>query len=282
MTAPVLPVLKSTPQRTTISHPFDNSETQSRYYRNGPDHTRGALIDFVQVRRRFDFATIEVGRWVTLAERERAAGLFFDALCDLMLILQGPESLISLRGQLSLQYGIGGRLGVSAHYDPASRTFSLAKNAGPGSIAHEWFHAFDHYIARKTIMGAHSRTFASHAWLNNAKTVAHPLNDLLFDCFRAILLDDSGTEPSPLFMASAAADSQLNSLYYSQPEELCARAFEAFVQDARIKNGFLVKGTKASKEAELGLYPEGQQRRRINAAFGRYFNTLGAALKHQA
>ncbi|MBU3824541.1 MAG: hypothetical protein H9917_06915 [Candidatus Oceanisphaera merdipullorum] len=244
------------------------------------------MIDFVQVRRRFDFTSIEIGRWVTRIERERAAGLFFDALCDLMLILQGPESLISLRGSLSLQYGIGGRLGVSAHYNPATRTFALAKNAGPGSIAHEWFHAFDHYIAAKSIVGnsmtqAGTRTFASRAWLNNAATVAHPLNDLLFDCFKAILLDESGKEPSPLFMASAAADSQLNTLYYSQPEELCARAFEAFVQDAIIKNGFLVKGTKASKEAELGLYPQGEQRLQINAAFRRYFRTLGAALHQQ-
>ncbi|WP_417616243.1 CLCA_X family protein [Oceanisphaera sp.] len=258
-----------------------NSETRSRYYRNGPNHAAGEYIDFVQVRRRFDFCSIEIGRWVTRAERERAAGLFYDALCDLMLILQGPEPLISLRGSLSLQYGIGGRPGVSAHYNPASRSFSLAKNAGPGSIAHEWFHAFDHYIAGKSIAGASRCTFASRAWLDNAPSIDHPLNNLLFDCFKAILLDASGQQPSALFNASSAADRQLHTLYYSQPEELCARAFEAFVQDAAIKNGFLVKGTKATKEAELGLYPQGAQREQINAAFSRYFRTLGAALRRQ-
>jgi hypothetical protein len=115
----------------------DNGDFRSRFYRNGPDHGAGEHIDFVHIRRRFDFCSIEIGRWVTRPERERAAGLFFDALCDLMLILQGPEPLISLRGTLSLQYGIGGRPGVSAHYNPATRCFSLAKNAGPGSIAHE-------------------------------------------------------------------------------------------------------------------------------------------------
>lgn len=272
--------------KVTTNNHSENSETRSRYFRSGPDHTFGEIIDFVQVRRQFDFRSIEIGRWVTRAEREGAAQLFYDALCDLMLILKGPESLISLRGSLSLQYGIGGRLGVAAHYNPATRTFALAKNAGPGSIAHEWFHAFDHYVAQKAIAGntisrSHACRFASAAWLNNAPTVAHPLNDLLFDCFKAILLDESGTEPSPLFMASAAIDSQLNTLYYSQPEELCARAFEAFVQDAIIKNNFLVKGTQASKEAKLGLYPQGTQRHNINAAFGRYFKTLGRALIQQ-
>lgn len=258
-----------------------NKEFGARFYRNGPVHGAGEQIDFVHIRRRFDFCSIEIGRWVTRAERERAAGLFFDALCDLMLILQGPEALISLRGTLSLQYGIGGRPGVSAHYNPATRCFSLAKNAGPGSIAHEWFHAFDHYMADKAIAGAARGAFASRAWLHDAATLNHPLNELLFDCFHAILLDADGVKPSPLFTVSAATDRRLGTVYYSQPEEVCARAFEAFVQDAAIKNGFLVKGTKATKEAELGLYPQGEQRTRINAAFGRYFRTLGAALQRR-
>ncbi|MGO1617826.1 MAG: CLCA_X family protein [Oceanisphaera sp.] len=265
----------------TAHHHTQNSETPSRYYRNGPSHGDHNAIDFVQVRRRFDFCSIEIGRWVTRPERERAAGLFFDALCDLMLILQGTEEVISLRGSLSLQYGIGGRPGVAAHYNPGTRSFSLAKNAGPGSIAHEWFHAFDHYIASKTVLNADSRVFASYAWLNNAPLIQHPLNTLLFDCFHAIMLDDTGTQPSALFNASAAADSQLTTLYYSLPEELCARAFEAFVQDAAIKNNFLVAGTQATKEAELGLYPQGAQRLKINAAFSRYFRTLGVALTRQ-
>ena len=67
--------------------------------------------------------------------------------------------------------------------------------------------------------------------------------------------------------------------YYSQPEELCARAFEAFIQDAPCKNAFLVKGTKETEEARLGLYPQGEERARINAAFRGYFQSLGTALR---
>ncbi|GAA3722104.1 hypothetical protein GCM10022421_33430 [Oceanisphaera sediminis] len=236
-------------------------------------------MDFTRIRRHFDFRSIEIGRWVTRAERERAAPRFFQALYDLMGILDGPEMLISLRGSLSLQYGIGGRPGVSAHYNPATRCFSLAKNAGPGSIAHEWFHAFDHYMADKAMRGTAPGAFASRAWLNEAATQSHPLNELLFDCFHTILLDADGAGPSPLFTVSAATDQRLGTVYFSQPEELCARAFEAFVQDSAIQNPFLVKGTRHSKEAQMGLYPQGEQRRRINAAFERYFRTLGAALQ---
>lgn len=254
--------------------------TTRTFYRNGPDHRVGQPTGFVEIRRRFDFRSIEIGRWVTAAERERAAGLFHDALCDLMLILQGPEALVSLRGSLALQYGTGGRPGVAAHYDPARRSFSLAKNAGPGSIAHEWFHAFDHYIATRCFSDVPGSLFASSAWLADATPVPHPLNDLLLQCFRAILLQPEGDEPSDLFQQSARIDRQLDQLYYSRPEELCARAFESFVQDAPIKNHFLVKGSRASDEAKSGLYPQGVARQRINAAFTRYFGTLGRSLGH--
>lgn len=251
----------------------------TRFYRTGLDHRAGRDVDFAEVRRRFDFRSIRIGRWVTRAERDRSAGLFYDALCDLMHILGGPETLVSLRGTLSLEYGIGGQPGSAAHYEPGKRSFALAKNAGPGSIAHEWFHAFDHYIAAKAFTRASASVFASKAWLASADRRAHPLNDRLMRCFREILLDESGEQPSDLFNRSVATDRELGSMYYSLPEELCARAFEAFVQDAPIKNNFLVAGTKATAEAKLGLYPVGEHRLRINEAFGRYFSLLGAALK---
>jgi len=248
-------------------------------YRRGPKHrSDDEYISFREVRERFNFYGVKTGRWVTQKEQETAAVHFYDALCDLMMILGVPEDVISLRGTLALHYGTGGRPGVSAHYSPAEHAFALAKNAGPGSIAHEWFHAFDHYIADKVFEDIPSRCFASSAWLGDATPVVHPLNDLLARCFNAVILDEAGQSPSPLFVASARQDKQRGILYYSQPEEMCARAFEAFVQDAAIKNSFLVKGTKQTEEVELGLYPSDEQRQRINAAFSCYFSALGRAM----
>ncbi len=255
--------------------------TSSRqFYRSGPDVRNDQAVSFVEVRKRFDFRSISIGRWVTPQERDRASGLFYDALADLMIILHSPEPLISLRGTLSLQYGIGGRPGIAAHYEPSARCFSLAKNAGPGSIAHEWFHALDHYLGDKAFSNTSQGMFASKAWLSETPPIPHPLNDALFTCFRNIMLDEDGEKPSDLFRISAQVDKTLGSVYYSQPEELCARAFEAFIQDAGITNNFLVSGTKATEEAQKGLYPMGDQRERINVAFTDYFFRLGAALKN--
>ena len=265
------------------------------FYRRGPDHRAvlgGVIPDFLTIRQLFAFRSVDIGRWVKPQEQEQAAGLFYDALCDLCQILMAqsyPTSktlkirreLISLRGTLGLQYGTGGRPGVSAHYSPLQRNFALAKNAGPGSIAHEWFHAFDHYMAGKMFqpdMLRPDRDFASALWVHDGEMVDHRLNHLLADCYQAILLNEAGAEPSSLCQASVLVDKQQGSFYYSQPEEMCARAFEAFVQDAAIKNHFLVKGSKESPEAKIGLYPQGEQRQRINQAFSRYFSQLCWAL----
>ncbi|MGO2235761.1 hypothetical protein B6N13_21355 [Marinomonas sp. UCMA 3892] len=242
-------------------------------------------INFVMIRRQFDFRGIEMGRWVTPEERDRAAVNFYRALEDLMSVLQGPELLISLRGTLGLQYGKGGRPGVAAHYVPATRQLSLAKNAGAGSLAHEWFHAFDHYMGEKMFQHASSSQFASERWLNNSpiklshNKIPHPLSLLLAECFKTIMLNEQGDEPSDLFKASCLADQKLKIVYYAKPEEMAARAFEAFVEDTKPTSTFLVKGSRYSEEAKMGLYPQGEQRHQVNKAFHNYFSLLGHALK---
>lgn len=259
------------------------------FFRAGPDHRHqlsGVVPDFPTIRQWFNFRSIEIGHWVTRNEQEQAAGWFFDALSDLCQILAGRplsfeerlllnQQLISLRGTLALQYGTGGRPGVSAHYAPAQRAFALAKNAGPGSIAHEWFHAFDHYIASKAFTQPRQH-FGSRLWMQEVP-IDHPLNHLLANCYRSVLLAGPGRS-SDLFRRSADIDAQLNTHYFSQPEELLARAFEAYVQDAGIKNLFLVKGTLRSHEAQLGLYPTAEERSLINQAFETYFRALCESL----
>jgi hypothetical protein len=234
--------------------------------------------NFATIRRRFEFRSIEIGRWVSEPEKDRAAVRFQQALNDLMEVLGGPEHLISLRHTLGLQYGIGGRPGVAAHYIPATRQLALAKNAGAGSLAHEWFHAFDHYMGNRMFQKPEKGLFASKGWLESAPLKAHPLNGLLADCFKAVMLNDNGTEPSDLFRHSRKADQAMGVLYYARPEEMCARAFEAFIEDARPMSNFLVRGSRHSDEAKAGLYPQGQQRSAINSAFQRYFQALGGAL----
>lgn len=250
------------------------------YFRNGPDHRDGQDVGFADIVRTFGFRTISIGRWVSKAEQQLAANLFFDALCDLMSILAVPEQVISLNGTLSLAFGTGGRKHSSAHYESTSRTLALAKNAGGGALAHEWFHAFDHYICARLFRNAKPQGFASDCWLRHLPVVEHPLNQRLADCFRLIFLH--GQEGSDYLKRAVSIDKKLQIFYYAQPQELAARAFEALVQDQPVKNAFLVQGTKQSQEAEVGLYPMGQHRDDIAKAWLGYFHLLGLALDQRS
>ena len=71
-----------------------------QFYRNGPSHRDGADVSFQDIRKLFNFATITVGRWVTAEEQQIAANLFFDALYDLVAILNINEQVLSLNGSL--------------------------------------------------------------------------------------------------------------------------------------------------------------------------------------
>ncbi len=268
-------------QSKTTSTKTKKGRLHNQFYRNGDEHRAGADVSFQDVLRLFRFRSIEIGKWVTEEEKRIAANLFFDALCDLMDILQVPENVISLNGTLSLGFGVGGQKHASAHYNSAKKQLSLAKNAGAGALAHEWFHAFDHYIASKMFAVSGSNLFASEIWLNeNAQMNAHALNSQLALCFETIFLEGNGSLPSELMQKSVRIDKELKSFYYARPQEVAARAFEACIQHHRIKNAFLVQGTKQSAEAKLGIYPSGLQLSKISVEMATYFNWLGKALDH--
>jgi hypothetical protein len=252
---------------------------KKQFYRNGPSHRDGADVTFGDIVKIFGFRTAKVGAWVNRQEQQAAANLFFDALCDLMTILQVNEQVISLRGTLSIAFGSGGNKYSSAHYNSGTRTIALAKNAGPGSLAHEYFHAFDHFITGRFLKKSNTNDFASSLWLQRGVVVEHPLNNLLESCYQHIFLKPDSDEPSNVFKRSAQADKALGSYYYALPQEVSARAFESFVQDNPIKNQFLVKGTKQSVEAKLGIYPLGDERANINSHFSIYFSMLGKAVE---
>ena len=195
-----------------------------------------------------------------------------------MDILHIPERVISLNGSLSLAFGSGGQKHSSAHYESSRKCLALAKNAGGGALAHEWFHAFDHYICTKLFTDCNSSEFASASWLDDRQMHEHPLNIKLSRCFESLFLDDNNRDINEYVRLSTQADKALKIYYYAQPQELAARAFEAMVQDQRIKNAFLVQGTKESPEAQLGIYPENSIRYKISQNFVDYFHHLGQSI----
>ena len=266
----------------TLSNQPDIPRIQRPYFRNGPHHRAGADVSFADIVKIFDFQRIKIGRWVTASEQQLAANLFFDAFCDLQLLLQVPAQVISLSGTLALSFGIGGRPGSCAFYQPSGRLLALAKNAGGGSLAHEWFHAFDHYIADKMFASSGAKgSFASKLWLQQHELRPHGLNMLLDKAFRLLYLDSSAQQQSAFFKMCRDYDRKASQLYYAMPEEMAARAFEHMLQQQPLQNSFLVSGCLAGPAAKAGLYPTAELSRNLTQCWLEYFLTLGQLLQHK-
>jgi DNA repair protein RadC/GNAT superfamily N-acetyltransferase len=99
----------------------------------------------------FGFRGVEFGNWNNQSERQEVMNHAYDGLMDLAEVLGVPPKALSLNGDLGLAFGARGQglSGAKAHYEPDYGVINLTKMTGAGSLAHEWFHAADHYFARQ-------------------------------------------------------------------------------------------------------------------------------------
>ncbi|KZN32387.1 hypothetical protein N474_11220 [Pseudoalteromonas luteoviolacea CPMOR-2] len=253
-----------------------------QFSRTGPDYRFGDQVCFDEIKTTFGFKTIILGHWVTKNEQHVAANLIYDALADLAQILAIPPKAIGLRNTLNLAFGSRGQKGVQAHYEPDRRTLALAKNAGAGALAHEWWHAFDHYICKHLFEHCSPTDFASSMWLKTSPNISHPLNQKLNHVYKSVLLSENGEQPSNFFTRSMSLDKQLGRLYYSLPEELTARAFECTIAyQKEIENEFLVSDVIHSKLERSGGFPLTGERSDIAQKLICYFQSLGNVLHSQ-
>ncbi|NOU48948.1 hypothetical protein HG263_00090 [Pseudoalteromonas sp. JBTF-M23] len=255
----------------------------SGFKRQGPEYRFGDQTDFHEIKHTFGFKTITIGSWVTPTEQRLGANLIYDALADLAQILQVPPFVIGLKGTLNFALGTGGQLGVQAHYNASTRTLALAKNAGAGALAHEWWHAFDHYICKHVFSHSSAHSFASSLWLQHPLSNNHPLNLQLAKFFKMILLSSKGDKPSQFFEHAKQLDSQYGLLYFSLPQELSARAFESCIAyNTSISNEYLVSGVKNSELQQLGGFPDLALNTVLSETIFDYFKALGIALHHHS
>ncbi|HUU53224.1 MAG TPA: LPD1 domain-containing protein, partial [Candidatus Bathyarchaeia archaeon] len=94
---------------------------------------------------------IEFGNWNNQDERQQVLNHAYDGLLDLAEVLNVPPKALMLNGDLAIAFGARGQglSGAKAHYEPGYGVINLTKMRGAGSLAHEWFHALDHYLARQ-------------------------------------------------------------------------------------------------------------------------------------
>jgi len=99
----------------------------------------------------FGFRGVEFGNWNNQIERQQVMNAAYDGLLDLAEVLNLPPKSLTLNGDLALAFGARGQ-GLSsakAHYERHKSVINLTKMNGAGSLAHEFFHALDHYLGRQ-------------------------------------------------------------------------------------------------------------------------------------
>lgn len=120
--------------------------------RVGPDYRKGKDATPEMFMSTFGFRGVEFGNWVKQGkngrERQWMLNNAYDSLMDLSQVLGIPPKAVALDGELGLCFGSRGHGSASAHYEPVNRLINLTKTKGYSCLAHEWFHALDHYLMR--------------------------------------------------------------------------------------------------------------------------------------
>lgn len=241
--------------------------------RQGPSR-RKADVTPDQFQNAFLFRGVQFGNWVEEKRRQADLNDAFDALMDLSEVLGIPSRALSLDSSLGLAFGArggGGFISSKAHYENKEVVINLTKKSGPGSLAHEWFHALDNYFARLDQTGA-----TKPQQLNRCATSwDHPpvnMRPEVWEAFRRIRVV---LRSGPFAKRSAALDAARTKPYYSTMAEKAARAFERYVvrklETKHIRNDYLVNLIKDSSPA---LPTDEEMESGIEQAYDNLFGAL--------
>lgn len=132
-------------KRKTISISL-NKPTLTKIVRQCPNY-RHYNVTTKMMLDTFKFRGGEFGNWANDEERQMHINYAYDALMDLASILNVSPEFISLGNCLGIAFGARGSGNALAHYEPVKVVINLTKIRGAGSLGHEWWHAFDHYIS---------------------------------------------------------------------------------------------------------------------------------------
>jgi hypothetical protein len=252
----------------------------------------------------FGFRGVEFGNWVTQVERQTLLNMVYDGLMDLSHILGIPPKSLSLGGRLGLALGARGRGKASAHYEPGNEVINLTKTRGNGTVSHEWLHALDRAISAKSDGGKRlvkdlqtsiltgfdpSRIevrmrsiLKSEATSLSERNVPPKEAALRFLLTRMSVVDSADTGRTTYFKDALAMDEGSDKPYWSKPEEMIARGFEALMFD-RVKGGapfltspYVAPGFATPQNGYSGTpYPMGRERSdHLNGLFSHFLDQI--------
>ena len=219
--------------------------------RVGEDYRNGKNVDNAMLMETFGINGITYGNWVSGPERQAKLNATYDAFLDLAHLLGIPPRVISLNGSLGFQFGASGVGRYSAHYRLNDVSINLTRKKGDGSLAHEWWHALDHYFMRAHA-GMNMEHASNHTQSRIAPSSARRTEDggLQYDYQHSTpgMNEDAGRAFAELVHAikrSKYADrsAAMGKQYWGSNTEMTARAFQTYMvkkaKDAGVLNEYL-------------------------------------------
>ena len=210
-----------------INAPIDERPDANRE-RNGEDWRRGEDVTPKKFMDTFKFRGGEFGNWVNQTERQDSLNRAYDALMDMADALDISPAALSLDGTLAIAFGARGKGKASAHYEPVKIVINLTKMSGPGSLAHEWWHAFDNYFAKQDKQGETYLSETSDFFPNQTRRE-------MFEAFKNLRRTIQNDTKLP--ERSKKLDQTRSKDYWSQVREMTARTFENFMVHKLRQNG---------------------------------------------
>lgn len=211
-------------------------ERQGEDYRHGRDITPQVFQDT------FGFRGVQFGNWTNERDRQKALNEAYDGFMDLSKMIGLEPRALSLGGELGLAFGARGGGSASAHYEPQEVVINLTKTRGSGSLAHEWWHAFDHYMARQ--MGYNVGYLSEIAGKNKLRGEDNPAYNAFYDMYKLVRYSDYAAR------SSAIGD------YWGSMRELTARLTAEYVpmvgEGKDTVNHFLSRGADEERYKETG------------------------------
>jgi hypothetical protein len=253
--------------------------------RIGEDYRDGKSVTGDDMLQAFEFRGGEFGNWLSKtaakdnsetkqSDAQANLNMSYEAFKDLAKALDISDKDISLGCNLAIAYGSRGHGGAVAHFETDRNVINLTKMRGAGSLAHEWGHALDYYLARQN---GRIESLESE--------VSSRAGGMLVDLLHEIKYDGTG-KLSKYFMDAAEFDKAYakSDGYWQSNEELIARAFACYVEDKLIlagcKSDYLCGHATSyppitTKKGDTAYtYPRGADRERINEAFDKLIEQL--------
>ena len=263
----------------------DNASRVGPSWRNGKDITAKEFAETFGVSEETN--GIQFGNSMTDKERTAALNSAYDGFMDLAAVLGVAPKSILLNGKLSVAFGArgkGGKNPAAAHYEPGQVIINLTRKNGAGSLAHEWFHALDNFLARQDALagGTPARTSTPNAQnirldYMSARRRRYGMDDkmpgALYEAFVALR---AAFEKSGYLHRMERSDKMKASRYWSDNIEMGARSFEAWVltnlRDRGMSHDYLVNVIKD----DGGALPNLKERAQIFPIFTQIMAQLHA------